>query len=111
LSDLTFGKKHLEDFVPEHLFQVLSMKTRRNSEHALAIKTAIRTQNVKVRIEPQEIAKALYGDNGPGHCIILRNRCLKKDLQGFPSAATQIGKEAAVIGKYRRRILGMLKIK
>jgi len=31
-------------------------------------------------IVSQKIAKALYGDNDPGHCSILQNRCLKKDL-------------------------------
>ena len=41
LSDLAFGKKHLEDLVTEYFFQVLCVKTRRNSEHAVPIEAAI----------------------------------------------------------------------
>lgn len=33
-----------------------------DSEHALAVKTAVRAENVAVGVEPEEIAKALYGD-------------------------------------------------
>jgi hypothetical protein len=52
-----------------------------------------------VGIEPQEIAKGLDGDDGAGDGIPLRDRRLKKDLQGFPGAAAQVGKKVAIIEK------------
>ena len=68
-------------------------------------------------IEPEEFTKGLGGDDGAGDGIPLRHRLLKKELQGFPGVATQIGKKIPVPRsgrgqaqrKYRRRIFGMLK--
>jgi hypothetical protein len=72
-----------------------------------------------VGIESEEVAKGLDGDDGAGDGIFFRHRLLKKELQGFPGAATQIGKKIPVPRsgrgqaprKYRRRIFGMLKTK
>jgi len=50
-----------------------------------------------VGIEAEEVAKGLDGDDGTGDGIPLWNRRLKKDLQGFPGAAVQIGKKVPVI--------------
>jgi hypothetical protein len=97
LSDFAFGKKHLEDFVPEDLFEVFSLETRGNPEHALAIKTAIRTQNVKVRVESQEIPKALDGNDGAGDRHLLWDDGLEKHFQRLPCTSTQFGKESSVI--------------
>jgi hypothetical protein len=52
-----------------------------------------------VGVESEEVAKGLDGDDGAGEGILLRHRLLKKELQGFPSAATQIGKKIPVIEK------------
>jgi len=52
-----------------------------------------------VRVEPEKIAKGLDGDDGAGDGIPLRHCLPKKDLQGFPGAATQIGKKIPVIEK------------
>jgi len=68
-------------------------------------------------IEFEEVAKGLDGDDGAEDGIFFRHRLLKKELQGFPGAATQIGKKIPVPRsgrgqaprKYRRRIFGMLK--
>ena len=49
-----------------------------------------------VGIEAEEVAKGLDGDDGAGDGILLRHRLLKKELQGFPGAATQIGKKIPV---------------
>jgi len=46
-----------------------------------AVKTAVRHQEMAVRIEPEEVAKGLY-ETDP-----------KKELQGFAGATAQIGKE------------------
>jgi hypothetical protein len=50
-----------------------------------------------VGIESEEVAKGLEGNGGAGDGILLRHRLLKKELQGFPGATTQIGKEIPVI--------------
>jgi len=52
-----------------------------------------------VGIESEEIAKGLDGDDGTADGIPLRHRLPKKELQGFPGAATQIGKKIPVIEK------------
>jgi hypothetical protein len=61
--------------------------------------------------------KGLDGNDSAGEGIPLRHRLLRKELQGFPGAVTQIGKKIPVPRsgrgqaprKYRRRIFGMLK--
>ena len=50
-------------------------------------------------VEVEEVAKGLDGDDGAGDGILLRHSLLKKELQGFPGAATQIGKKIPVIEK------------
>ena len=67
--------------MPEDLFQILFVKTRHNSEHALPIKTAVCTQNVQVRIESQKIAERLNGDNGAGYRTLFGHNLFEKDLQ------------------------------
>jgi hypothetical protein len=54
-----------------------------------------------VGIESEEVAKGLDGDDGAGDGIPLRPRLLKKELQRFPSAASQVGKKIPVIEKIR----------
>jgi hypothetical protein len=70
-----------------------------------------------VGIESEEVAKGLDGDDCAGDRIPLRHRLLKKDFQGFPGAAAQVGEKIPVprsgrgqaSRKYRRRIFGRLK--
>ena len=50
-----------------------------------------------VGIKSQEVAKSLDGDDRAGNGIPLRHRLPKKELQGFPGAATQVGKQVPVI--------------
>ena len=88
--------------------------TRRDSEHTPTAKTSVRHQDMAVEIESEEVAKGLDGNDGAGDGILLRHSLLKKELQGFPGASTQIGKKIPVPRsgrgqaprKYRRRILG-----
>jgi hypothetical protein len=54
---------------------------------------------VAVRIEAEEIAKGLDGDDGAGDGIVFRNCILEKDLQGFPGTTAEIGKKLPVIQK------------
>ena len=51
------------------------------------LETAVRHEDVAVRIESQKIAEGLDGDDGAGNGIVFRNCILEKDLQGFPGAA------------------------
>ena len=65
----------------KYLFQLLCVKTRRDSEHPLPIEAAIGTQNMQVRIESQKITKALYGDDSARYCILFRHGFLKEQFQ------------------------------
>jgi len=97
-GNLPLGKKHPEHLVPEDGLQLFQLQERGDAEHALvAVETAVRHQNVGVRIVSQEIAEGLHGDDGAGDGIIFGNRLPEKDLQGFPGTAAQIGKKLPVI--------------
>ena len=48
-------------------------------------------------IESEQIAEGLYGDYGTGDGILLRNRLLDKDLQGFPGTPAQISKKSPIV--------------
>ena len=50
-----------------------------------------------MRVEPQKITKRLYSNNGTRGSVLFRYGFLKKDLERFPSTATEIGKEFSVI--------------
>ncbi len=52
---------------------------------------------MEVGIEPHEIAEALYGNHSARHCTFVMRGFLKKYLERFPTAATEIGKQAAII--------------
>jgi hypothetical protein len=66
----------------------LSWNGGRNSEGALAVKTAVRAENVAVGVKPQEIPKRLYGDHSAGHSILLWHGLLEKHLQRLPGTST-----------------------
>ena len=70
--------------VAEDLLQVFQLKRRRHTEHAISIKAAVRAQNMEVRMLSKEIAKRMYGDNGPWNRFLLLDGFLEKFLQGFP---------------------------
>jgi hypothetical protein len=97
--DLSFGEKHLEDFVPKDLFQMFWVEPGCHPEHAFPIEAAIGTEDMGMGIESQEITKGLYGDNGPRHGIVLRHSFLEKHLQCFPTASAQVGEQPAVVKK------------
>jgi len=80
-GDFTFGNEHFENLVLEDGLQILELEWGRNSEHALAVKTAVRAENVAVGVNPQEIPKGLYGNHSAWHSILLWHIFLKKDLQ------------------------------
>ena len=98
LCNLPLGKKHPEHLVPEDGLQLFQLQGRGDTEHALvAIETAVRHENMGVRIESEEIAEGLHGDDGAGDGIIFGNRLLEKDLQGFPGTAAEISKKLPVV--------------
>jgi hypothetical protein len=49
--------------------------------------------------ESEEITEGLAIDDGAGDGIVFRDRLLKKDLQGFPGAAAEIGKKLPIVEK------------
>jgi len=50
-------------------------------------------------IEAEEVSVSLDCDNGAGNGLLFRNRFPEKDLQGFPGAPDQIGRQFSVIEK------------
>jgi hypothetical protein len=60
---------------------------------------------VAVGIKSEEIAEGLDGDNGTRDRIVLRNRFLEKDLQGFPGAAAEISKKFSIIQEVTTKYL------
>ena len=80
--------------IPRHFGQG---QRRSDPEHVLPVEASVRHQDMAVGIESEEVAKGLDGNDGAGDGIPLRHRLLKKELQGFPGATTQIGKEIPVI--------------
>jgi hypothetical protein len=50
-----------------------------------------------VEIEYKEDTKCLDSDYGAGDRIVLWNRRLRKNLQGFPGASTEIGKDFSIV--------------
>ena len=84
LGDLSLGEKHPEYLVPEDGFQLFQFQRRRDPEHAVPVKAAVRHQNVTVGIKSEEVAKALNSNDCAGDGVVLMDRLLEKDLQGFP---------------------------
>ena len=84
--------------MPENGFQLFQLQGRGDTEHALvAVETAVRHQNVGVRIKSEEIAEGLHGDDGAGDGVIFGNRILEKNLQGFPGRAAEIGQQPSIV--------------
>ena len=60
-----------------------------------------------VGVKSQKVAKCLHRYNGSGHGILFPakdrifdwDHCREKFLQGFPPAATQIGKQFSIVKK------------
>ena len=67
--------------MPEYGLQLFQFKRRGYPEHPFCIKAAVRHEDMRVRIESEEVAKCLNSDNGAGDGFIFGNLLLKKDLQ------------------------------
>ena len=52
---------------------------------------------MEVRIPSKEIAKRMYGDNGPWNRFLLLDGFLEKFLQGFPPATAELGEQLSII--------------
>jgi len=62
-----------------------------------AVEAAIGHEDMAVRIESEEVTESLNGNDGARNGIILCDRLLEKDLQGFPGRAAEIGKKLSII--------------
>ena len=99
-GNLPLGEKHFENIVPEDDLYLFQFQRRSDAKHAaVAVKAAVRHEDVAVRIEPEEVTEGLHGDDGAGNGFIFKNRILEKTLQGFPGAAAEGGKELSIIQK------------
>ncbi len=83
--------------MPEYRLQFFQLQRRRHPEHASAVKTTIRDQNMTMGVEAQEVAEGLDGDDGAGERIIFRDDILYEDLQRLPGAAAQAMQETAIV--------------
>ena len=75
---------------------LLSSSRRRHPEHASAVTTTIRDQNMTMGVEAKEVAEGLDGDDGAEERIIFRNNILYEDLQRLPGAAAQAMQETEI---------------
>jgi hypothetical protein len=105
-SDLAFGKEHLEDLVPEDLFQMLQFEQRRYSEHAVSTKTAVGAEHMQMRMPSKEIAKRMYCHNGPRNGPLFQYGFPEKFFQGFPAATAEIGEQLSVIEEIAAKDFG-----
>ena len=62
-----------------------------------AVEAAIGHEDMAVRIKSEKIAEGLDSDDGARNGIVLWDRLLVKDLQGFPGRAAEIGKKLSII--------------
>jgi len=65
----------------------------------LTLKSDVLSSRLAVGVKVEEIAKRLDSDGRDEYWVLLGDRLLKKDLQGFPGPATQIEEKTAVIEK------------
>jgi hypothetical protein len=70
-----------KDLMAKYLLEVFQLKHRRHAESrrggTVSIKAAVRTQNMEVRMPPEEIAKRVYGDNGSRNRVLFRDGFLR----------------------------------
>jgi GTP cyclohydrolase II len=73
-GNLPLGEKHFENIVPEDGLQLFQFQRRSDAKHAaVAVKAAVRHEDVAVRIEPEEVTEGLHGDDGAGDGISFRH--------------------------------------
>ena len=65
-----FAQEHLEDFVPEDRLQLFQVQGRGDPEHAPSVEASVRHRDMAVRVEPEEVAKGLDGDDCTGDGIL-----------------------------------------
>jgi len=86
--------------VPEDGLQLLELQRRRDTKHtSISVKTSVRQKDVAVRIEPEEVAEGLDGDDRAGDGLLFRNSLLHKNFQGFPCAAAETREKFSVVKK------------
>ena len=85
--------------MPEYGLQLFQFQGRGHPEHAFAVKTAVRDQDVAVGIEAEEVAEGLDGDDGAGNRIPFWYGLLQEDLQRVPGASAQLMEKPAIVEK------------
>lgn len=82
LGDGTLIQQHLQDLVPEELFQCVEIVIRSDVEDAMLVKGAIGYYDVAVRVETEEVAEGLDGAGAAGHGVVCACHVLSQRLPG-----------------------------
>ncbi len=91
----------------EYGLQLFQFQRRGYPEHAFAVEAAVRDENMAVRVEAENIAEGLDGDDCAGNGILFRNDILEENLQRFPGTAAGMAMIPRLRGKqavYNRTI-------
>ena len=72
-------------------------KQRRNTEHTVSIKAAVRAQNMEVRMPSQKITERVNGDDRPRNRVLFRYGFLEEFPQSFPGTTGEIGKQLSIV--------------
>jgi hypothetical protein len=78
------------------LFQGLRVQCRGFLERPGSIESAIGAEDVAVRVEVEEMAEGLDGNDGAGSSLVFWRGPKQKHLQGIPGAAVQIGEKFSI---------------
>ena len=74
LRDLALVQEHLKYLMLEDGLQLFQFQRRSDAEHpTVTIETAVRDEGVTMRIESEEVAERLHGNDGAGNGFILRH--------------------------------------
>jgi len=82
-----------------HFVVIISLTHKAVHLILLALKSDVLSTRLAMGVKTEEITKRLDSDGRDGDWVLLGDRLLKRDLQGFPSPATQIEEKTADIEK------------
>ena len=85
LGDSTLCEQHLQQLVPEELFQSFGIVIRSNLEVAILIKGSIRYDDVAMWIKTEEIAECLNGTGTTRYGVVHTQRPVLSGVEGSRS--------------------------
>ena len=93
------GRHIRKDDAAKHFCRGRKIYRRGYAEHAFAVEAAVRDENMAVRVEAENIAEGLDGDDRAWNGILFVSDPLKKVFQRFPGAAAQVMQKFSIIEK------------